>query len=577
MSDVVHVVTEAPPVVDRVEIPSAVGPRGLRGFPVELATSATHVQWRVADGLDGAWSDLVPLEDLVGATGPAPELRTDSGWIQWREPGGAWQNLADLSTLVGPKGDAATVAVGTTTTLDEGADATVENVGTSGAAVLNFGIPRGNTGNTGASAFQAAQAGGFVGTEAEWLASLEGADGADGATWHAGSGAPGAGLGTAGDLYLDTDTGDVYQRAAAWALVGNIRGTAGVNGTGWTGATYDPETGVVTFTSAHGLGFATGDLRGTNGIGVPDPTSAPANKVPVTDGAGGYVLGDAPEGGGAGINPSGEWSSFAAYSEGDTVTVGNRTYVAAVDVGLGVDPTDAGAMDVLTTLGPGTTSLSYSNRYAIGIRFTPTETVTIRGFGLVTTSLPLSAARIGVNGDDSIGYDEITDIATMTVEPTVNPNEYRFKADTPIVLSAGVEYLIGFRVSAASGVWRTGTMSDPAGKFTAIEGMYGNTGTSWSAAATAHGLPVTFYEPADPWEHLAGLPAVTDLTAPDDSTLPTAQAVVDYVGGLTVDPSALPDGKMMQVSGGVWVAVDAPTGGGGSSDPYPDVFMMMGA
>ena len=51
----------------------------------------------------------------------------------------------------GATGDAATIAVGTTTTLAPGSSATVANVGTSSAAVFNFGIPTGPTGPTGAT------------------------------------------------------------------------------------------------------------------------------------------------------------------------------------------------------------------------------------------------------------------------------------------------------------------------------------------------------------------------------------------------------------------------------------------
>lgn len=51
----------------------------------------------------------------------------------------------------GAQGDAATIAVGTTTTLSPGSLATVTNVGTSSAAVFNFGIPQGQTGATGAT------------------------------------------------------------------------------------------------------------------------------------------------------------------------------------------------------------------------------------------------------------------------------------------------------------------------------------------------------------------------------------------------------------------------------------------
>lgn len=51
----------------------------------------------------------------------------------------------------GADGQAATIAVGTTTTLSPGASATVTNSGTSSAAVFNFGIPKGETGATGAT------------------------------------------------------------------------------------------------------------------------------------------------------------------------------------------------------------------------------------------------------------------------------------------------------------------------------------------------------------------------------------------------------------------------------------------
>lgn len=46
----------------------------------------------------------------------------------------------------GEKGDAATITVGTVTTGDAGTDAAVENVGTEQDSILNFTIPRGDTG-----------------------------------------------------------------------------------------------------------------------------------------------------------------------------------------------------------------------------------------------------------------------------------------------------------------------------------------------------------------------------------------------------------------------------------------------
>ena len=53
--------------------------------------------------------------------------------------------------VVAPTGNAATVAVGATTTGAAGTNASVTNSGTTSAAVFNFTIPRGNTGATGAT------------------------------------------------------------------------------------------------------------------------------------------------------------------------------------------------------------------------------------------------------------------------------------------------------------------------------------------------------------------------------------------------------------------------------------------
>jgi len=57
----------------------------------------------------------------------------------------------------GATGAAATIAAGTTTTGAAGTYATVTNVGTSGAAIFNFVIPRGDTGATGATGAQGIQ------------------------------------------------------------------------------------------------------------------------------------------------------------------------------------------------------------------------------------------------------------------------------------------------------------------------------------------------------------------------------------------------------------------------------------
>ena len=61
----------------------------------------------------------------------------------------AWVEI--IGGSAGPPGAAATIAVGTTTTLDAGNPATVSNSGTSSAAVFDFGIPKGPKGDPGAA------------------------------------------------------------------------------------------------------------------------------------------------------------------------------------------------------------------------------------------------------------------------------------------------------------------------------------------------------------------------------------------------------------------------------------------
>ena len=73
----------------------------------------------------------------------------------------AYDYITDLSGAAGIKGDpgedgadgadgaAATITVGNVTTLEAGEDATVQNTGTANAAVLTFGIPKGEKGDKG--------------------------------------------------------------------------------------------------------------------------------------------------------------------------------------------------------------------------------------------------------------------------------------------------------------------------------------------------------------------------------------------------------------------------------------------
>lgn len=83
---------------------------------------------------------------------------SETGDISWSNNGGlvnpVTRNIAGppgADGAIGPTGLAATINVGTITTLAPDSSATIQNVGTENAAIFNFGIPRGATGATGAT------------------------------------------------------------------------------------------------------------------------------------------------------------------------------------------------------------------------------------------------------------------------------------------------------------------------------------------------------------------------------------------------------------------------------------------
>ena len=96
------------------------------------------------NGADGA-----PGADGKNGATFTPAVDTN-GNLSWTNDGGLPN--PETVNVRGAQGEAATVQVGTTTTLPAGSQATVNNSGTSEAAVLNFGIPTGQPGADGQAA-----------------------------------------------------------------------------------------------------------------------------------------------------------------------------------------------------------------------------------------------------------------------------------------------------------------------------------------------------------------------------------------------------------------------------------------
>ncbi|WP_302806774.1 hypothetical protein [Cloacibacillus porcorum] len=67
----------------------------------------------------------------------------------WGPSTNSWVDIGRLKGDIGPSGESATIAIGTVTTGAAGSAASVENAGTPSAALLNFHIPKGETGAPG--------------------------------------------------------------------------------------------------------------------------------------------------------------------------------------------------------------------------------------------------------------------------------------------------------------------------------------------------------------------------------------------------------------------------------------------
>lgn len=127
------------------------GPQGIAG--VAGPAGAQGPQGPAGVSFKGAWSsaESYVANDAVSYDGSTYiALATSAGARPDATPS-AWALLAQggAAGATGPAGAAATVSIGTVTTVPAGVPATVTNSGTANAAVLNFTIPQGAAGTVG--------------------------------------------------------------------------------------------------------------------------------------------------------------------------------------------------------------------------------------------------------------------------------------------------------------------------------------------------------------------------------------------------------------------------------------------
>ena len=101
-------------------------------------------------------------ESVIGVNYNEGDVRIDREYNVYQYDGEEWQLQGNIKGekgdtgaqgnpgATGADGKAATISVGSVTSLDPGSEPTVVNAGTENAAVFNFGIPKGEKGDTGA-------------------------------------------------------------------------------------------------------------------------------------------------------------------------------------------------------------------------------------------------------------------------------------------------------------------------------------------------------------------------------------------------------------------------------------------
>lgn len=98
-----------------------------------------------ADVLEKVPQIIEIFEDVEELSENPPYIGENGNWYVWDTNTGAYVDSGVDASI--------TVSVGTTTTLPAGSSATVTNSGTSTDPILNFGIPKGDTGAAGADGY----------------------------------------------------------------------------------------------------------------------------------------------------------------------------------------------------------------------------------------------------------------------------------------------------------------------------------------------------------------------------------------------------------------------------------------
>jgi hypothetical protein len=363
-------------------------------------------------------------------------LKTDTGDI-YKRVTGAWNS--PISNIKGANGSA-TVAIGTTTTLTSGSSATLTNSGTSTAAILNFGIPRGADGTNGSTGLTGPKG---LNSRGVWAAGTNYAvdDWATygGSSWHrlvAGTtatvpssdavnweplalkGTDGAGAGSVLSVSVVSANGFAGTVATATStpaitlttsITGLLKGngtaiSAAASGTDYGPATSALATGIVkstTGTGAHTIAtvgtdysvgtsaLATGIIKSTTGTGALSVATSGTDYSAGTSALGTGIVKSTTATGALTIAVAGDFPTLNQSTTGNAATATTLTGVLSGALG------GSGVANTGTTLTRGG-NVTFSGAFATTFTITGTTTVTFPTSGtLLSTAAAVTVAQGG--------------------------------------------------------------------------------------------------------------------------------------------------------------------------------------
>lgn len=469
-----------------IALPSGSESSGLYGNNTNFG--GTYFEWLIfqesasapTTPTGGSWSFVTNIgTPPTGWLSAPPASPTNPVWFSI-----SLVNSKNTSTLVwtataplvrqGIAGAAATVTAGTTTTTSPGTSATVSNVGSSAAAIFNFGIPRGDVGATGSTGATGTAATITAGT-ATALATgnpptVSNSGSSSAATFNFGipAGATGAtgstgATGTAATVAAGTTTtgapgssASVSNSGTTSAAVFNFTVPTGATGsTGATGAT--GSTGATGTAATIAAGTATALATGnpptvtnsgtssaaTFNFGIPTGATGATGSTGSTGATGATGAQGVP-----GINWLGTWSSATSYVLRDAVAYLGTSYYA-ISSNTNQTPPNATYWNVLAQKGAdGTGAVSSVGLSAPALFTVSGSPVTSSGTLALSysgTALPLANGGTGnatgtatINANLTGGVTSVGNSATVVTNANLTGGVTSVGNSTTVVTNANL-------------------------------------------------------------------------------------------------------------------------------------------